>query len=550
MAGDVELTIIASNEKAKQKIKDLQTRLEKLEDRLKRQHAAGRRRAQEAAQDTGYLGKLADDLTGRIGGWLNPINLATAALGRLKAEFDDLKARQAKAAGTTLDFAGAFNQLLITSQGSTEFPTSKSLEELVNGISERSGMAPKNVALALTDAFSARGVLSEKDAAVAVEAVARVVPAAPDAAQPLAGAVMDIRKSNPGITSEDALGFILQLGQTSRSTDIAKLAEHGVMAAIQVQRGGGVSLREAGALQSTLEQAMGDVQGRRAGNADDRRLRGVGPPLELDPRLAGEFGRLGGDEAVLEPDLRLLVGQPAHGLPLPFGQRLKREWLRRLRNRGLDLDRPSLRPAPGCRHRQEDDQADGEHGRGRPRDHGRRPPRPTRPAGDDRLGDHDQRLRCGRNRGDRRRSGGLVRRDEGPPAARAAGVAAGHVLGRRQPGVAVGADDLRHGRHRAGSAIRKARPASCRALGTEATRIRRPLAASLDHLLCARHDAVAAEIGKAHRSDCRRRFDLLALDWRHEERHGHGSHLFRRLRLRASLPCGLLLHGGSFQHRR
>ena len=279
--GQVQLTFLANGESADRVFAQLERKLAALEGRIKATAAESKRSAKDGG--AGWE-KFAEGITRVLG----PMAAATTAVGLFRKEYDALLERQGKALEANQNFAGAFRQAFMNLGKDTAITNQEELKEEIERISKATGVESKPVALALSNAFSARGDLTGKQAATAVEATLRMLPNVEEAQQPVSGAVLDFMKSRPDATAESILGFIKQLGTESRSTDIRALTENTAPAVSNLMREG-ASDKTAAAIVTAMSQATFDVEGRHSGTASvslGRQLREAFPKMkDLDSRL-------------------------------------------------------------------------------------------------------------------------------------------------------------------------------------------------------------------------------------------------------------------------
>jgi hypothetical protein len=183
--------------------------------------------------------------------------VATAA-ALLKAEYDDLKQRQAKAADKQIDL-GAAVRGAVFALGEDPSLSAEQFTKRLPEISRETGVSETHLARAATDVFSARGDLPAADALAALTAAARLMPDQPGQLPMLAASGIDLSKGT-GQTFEAALGQLLSIGTASRVTSLKGQAENIAPAVIGLGKFGD-SPTEAGAIVAAATKGLVDPTG-------------------------------------------------------------------------------------------------------------------------------------------------------------------------------------------------------------------------------------------------------------------------------------------------
>lgn len=187
-----------------------------------------------------------------------------AAASALKREYEDLMARQKKAANAQINLADAQSQLLINLGTDKEVDAQKAIQMAREG-SRATGLSEKDFTQAFSDALSARGDKSATEAFQATKAAGALLPFNPEAAKLLSGATLDISKG-ANISPEAAVGYFASVSRAARVTNFQGTAEHIAPGIVGVTKFGD-DLQKAGALLATLSLGEADPTGRRSRTA-------------------------------------------------------------------------------------------------------------------------------------------------------------------------------------------------------------------------------------------------------------------------------------------
>jgi hypothetical protein len=181
-----------------------------------------------------------------------------------RKEYEAFLAVQDRAKQSTLTVAGAEivalrNLGAKTPKERDDFLTS------IEKISSDTGVAQSDLLMRSSEALSARGNLPVSSVLRAIKASAMIAPESQDEGKFLAGASLDIGKIT-GATPEQAMGYMMVVGEQARVTATGKIAEN-VAPAMTGAMATGASPQVAGAVWGALTQGINDNEGRIAANA-------------------------------------------------------------------------------------------------------------------------------------------------------------------------------------------------------------------------------------------------------------------------------------------
>lgn len=201
------------------------------------------------------FGQFAAQITG-VGSAMGGIMLAARTV---KAEYDELLRRQAEARGTAMDAAAAAH---VAREAFSADATmgDKDIEPALEKLAKETRTKVGILGPALQTAFSARGSLSNADALEAVRQAARLTPNNQMAITTTAGRAMDIAKITGSNDMQANIGFLQNVQQSSRVTDLQKVGQTAVPA-IQTMVSTGDTAEHAAELFATLTSLMADEQG-------------------------------------------------------------------------------------------------------------------------------------------------------------------------------------------------------------------------------------------------------------------------------------------------
>lgn len=243
--------IIAAMRRQEQQLLKLQERYAQLAQKSQ----------QGAKQEQGNLSSVISGLAQKAAAYLTvreAINQVITALER-KAELEKT------AADEQVAVADAERSMLLN-LGSSDPQMIARAQQVAREISSQTGLALKDTFAAMGDALSARGAASVEEAFGAVRGAASTSPHDPEAAQAMAGAVLDLAKMTGTAEADTNLGFLLGVSQTSRVTNLQALSKNVVPAMIGVQGFGGTS-QESAAIVSAMAAATPDAKGSSSGTA-------------------------------------------------------------------------------------------------------------------------------------------------------------------------------------------------------------------------------------------------------------------------------------------
>lgn len=256
---DVKLTMVTDERQMVRAFEKLQRETVKLRE----QQAALKTELREGAKNAEDMSQTLD---GGFGAGVKQMSSMAAgafsvqqAIGLVRAEYDALIERQREAAGIQVDLSAVQTQALQNLGDDPDIKTAGELVDLVNQVIQKTDALPRVAWQAMSDALSARGDKSAREAADAVTAAIRLSPGTPEQLPTLAGAALDVGKA-AGIGSEEALGFILGIGSKSRVTNLESLSKNVAPGALDLLKFGD-DLSSAGALVATISQGVNDTEG-------------------------------------------------------------------------------------------------------------------------------------------------------------------------------------------------------------------------------------------------------------------------------------------------
>ena len=258
--GDVTLKFTGDSKQLEKALKRLQAETDKLTKENKELKSTSKAAAQESKKFLGTARKGAMVAAGAFLQTAGGVASATSAIGLLRGEYDRLIERQKLAADKQTTFAQSFRQAAFNLGDDKEIKTGAQLKGLIDEIVSKTESTPTVVARVLSDALSARGNKTAREAAEAVVATLQIAPDMEESAPLLAGTALDTGKA-AGLSPKQAIGFALALGSKARVTNMQALSEHVAPGANQLLQFGG-DIQGAGALMATLTQGIQDTSGR------------------------------------------------------------------------------------------------------------------------------------------------------------------------------------------------------------------------------------------------------------------------------------------------
>ena len=250
-------------------------------------------RAVEAEQkklsDTGDAadksGGLIGGLTTKMGGFVAGLAGAQHVVSMLREEYAGLIDQQNKSRDANISLAAAQSEAL------DNLDASMSPEEFakrMKGSSKRLGMSERDLTVAASSALSAKGDKSAADAIEAVEASAKLNRFAPEKLPEMAASTLDLGK-HLKMKPEEALGFLIGVGQSSRVVSLKNTAEN-IAPAIIGGVSQGIPKEKAAAIAASITGTAVDSTGKPT-NTTMQSLFG-----QLKEFGSAEFGFTGGPE--------------------------------------------------------------------------------------------------------------------------------------------------------------------------------------------------------------------------------------------------------------
>tara|TARA_R110002095_G_scaffold200479_2_gene180763 strand:+ start:2116 stop:3915 length:1800 start_codon:yes stop_codon:yes gene_type:complete len=142
----------------------------------------------------------------------------------------------------------------------------KDLEKEIQAIADRTKTDAKIIAAAATDAFSAKGKLSNRDALNAVESAFMLLPGNLDAGQTTAARALDVGNRTGNLDMRQNVGFMQNIQNTARVTDLTKVGQN-LMPAISAIQNMGDTPEQAAELVVSLNKMLEDANGAITGTA-------------------------------------------------------------------------------------------------------------------------------------------------------------------------------------------------------------------------------------------------------------------------------------------
>lgn len=202
---------------------------------------------------------------GAILGVNSLLAVASTTMARFRAEYDNFLQRGEKAANAQVTFADAQRRFAnILGDSSLQNASQRAI-----GIAGKTGIPPAQIGLAFVGALSGKGLTQkDEDAFSAVEEAAKFMPGPRSTAEdigPLAQGIVTMRKRMPGLTSEQAMGFLRGAERASRSVEPTAFVTNVLPQIMQQYGGESDSLRRITAVATGIGQAAEDPTGRRTG---------------------------------------------------------------------------------------------------------------------------------------------------------------------------------------------------------------------------------------------------------------------------------------------
>lgn len=294
MSNNVDITLAADSKEVDRALTRMGQHLDKANAKIEKLKQGGKRSAQETASAFSRAGTAiagtARGLVTTFTGIADVTGLVSKAVEALQYEIQKAKGLQAAARAESVSFGeavrdtrAAFSQDDSLSEGG--------LEDAIVKISERTNALPKNIAVALQTAFSAKGSLDNQAALDAVEQAFRLNPNNVEQATTLAGRFLDVAQAGGVSDIRASAGFIQNIQASSRITTSEKVGEN-IIPAIKSITAFGDSLEESAELLVTLNRLLVDEQGRitaTAGISLAGQLANLAPEKETDGDFKGQY---------------------------------------------------------------------------------------------------------------------------------------------------------------------------------------------------------------------------------------------------------------------
>lgn len=209
----------------------------------------------DANQSTNQLMKFNTSMIGIgtvVGGILT--------VGRqINAEHKDLMRRNRESQVSSRTFG---EQMRLTRIAFTEDDTlkNKDLEQVTQQVSKNTQTDANIIGDAMTDAFSAKGALTNQDAVNAIEAAFSLLPNNLDSGKTLASRAMDISNATGEKDMKAIVGFLQNIQNTARITTLEKVGRN-LVPAINALKASGDTPEQAAEVVVTLTKLMSDAKG-------------------------------------------------------------------------------------------------------------------------------------------------------------------------------------------------------------------------------------------------------------------------------------------------
>lgn len=230
-------------------------------------------------------GGLIGGLTGKMAGFVSGLASGAAVVAVLRSEYDGLIERQNKSKDANISLAAAQSEALDNLDASM---TPEEFAKRMKASSKRLGMSERDLTVAASSALSAKGDKSAADAISAVEASAKLNRFAPEKLPDMAASTLDLGK-HLKMKPEEALGFLIGVGQSSRVVSLKNTAEN-IAPAIIGGVSQGIPKEKAAAIAASITGTAVDSTGKPT-NTTMQALFG-----QLKEFGSAEFGFTGGPE--------------------------------------------------------------------------------------------------------------------------------------------------------------------------------------------------------------------------------------------------------------
>lgn len=230
-------------------------------------------------------GGIIGGLTQKMSGFVAGLGSAATVISMIKSEYDALIERQGISRDVNIDLARAQSDALDNLDASM---TPEEFAKRMKESSLRLGMSEKDLTIATSSALSAKGDKSAADAIAAVEASAKLNRFAPEKLPDMAASTLDLGK-HLKMKPEEALGFLIGVGQSSRVVSLKNTAEN-IAPAIIGGVSQGIPKEKAAAIAASITGTAVDSTGKPT-NTTMQALFG-----QLKEFGSAEFGFTGGKE--------------------------------------------------------------------------------------------------------------------------------------------------------------------------------------------------------------------------------------------------------------
>lgn len=230
-------------------------------------------------------GGLIGGLTTKMGGFVAGLAGAQQVVSILREEYAGLIEQQNKSKDANISLAAAQSDALDNLDASM---TPAEFAKRMKDSSKRLGMDEKDLTIAASSALSAKGDKSAADAILAVEASAKLNRFAPEKLPDMAASTLDLGK-HLKMKPEEALGFLIGVGQSSRVVSLKNTAEN-IAPAIIGGVSQGIPKEKAAAIAASITGTAVDSTGKPT-NTTMQALFG-----QLKEFGSAEFGFTGGPE--------------------------------------------------------------------------------------------------------------------------------------------------------------------------------------------------------------------------------------------------------------
>ena len=246
---------------------------------------AEQKKLSETGDAAGKSGGLIEGLTTSMGGFVSGLASGAAVVAVLRSEYDGLIERQNKSKDANISLAAAQSDALDNLDASM---TPAEFAQRMKVSSKKLGMSERDLTVATSSALSAKGDKSAAEAIAAVEASAKLNRFAPDKLPDMAASTLDLGK-HLKMKPEEALGFLIGVGQSSRVVSLKNTAEN-IAPAIIGGVSQGIPKEKAAAIAASITGTAVDSTGKPT-NTTMQALFG-----QLKEFGSAEFGFTGGPE--------------------------------------------------------------------------------------------------------------------------------------------------------------------------------------------------------------------------------------------------------------